>query len=47
MLLYLTIKGQGETGGKEFLKAVDALYQLAHGVKNICKKRGRDFVLGK
>lgn len=40
---YLAIKGKGEPGGKEFTSNVEALYPLAYGVKNICKKQGTDF----
>ncbi|MBU4314785.1 hypothetical protein KJ673_00065, partial [Patescibacteria group bacterium] len=40
---FLTIEGKGEPAGKEFTKAVEALYPLAYGVKNICKKQGKDF----
>lgn len=40
---FLTIEGKGEPGGKEFTKKVEALYPLAYGVKNICKKEGKDF----
>lgn len=39
----MTIEGKGEPGGKEFTKKVEALYPLAYGVKNICKKEGKDF----
>ena len=40
---YITIEGKGEPAGKEFTKAVEALYPLAYGIKNICKKAGKDF----
>ncbi len=40
---YLSIRGKGEPTGETFTKAVEALYPLAYGVKNICKKRGKDF----
>jgi len=40
---FLTIEGKGEPGGKEFASKVEALYPLAYGVKNICKKQGKDF----
>jgi 3-methyladenine DNA glycosylase AlkD len=40
---FLTIEGKGEPGGKEFTSKVEALYPLAYGVKNICKKQGKDF----
>jgi hypothetical protein len=44
---FLTIEGRGEPGGKEFTSKVEALYHLAYGVKNICKKQGKDFGLPK
>ena len=40
---FLTIEGKGEPGGKDFTSKVEALYPLAYGVKNICKKQGKDF----
>lgn len=40
---FLTVEGKGEPGGKEFTSKVEALYPLAYGVKNICKKQGKDF----
>ncbi|MBI3051546.1 GyrI-like domain-containing protein [Candidatus Woesearchaeota archaeon] len=40
---YLSIEGKGEPAGDTFTKAVEALYPLAYGVKNICKKQGKDF----
>jgi len=40
---FLTIEGKGEPGGKEFISKVEALYPLTYGVKNICKKQGKDF----
>ena len=40
---YLAIEGKGEPAGEVFTKAVEALYPLAYGVKNICKKQGKDF----
>jgi len=42
-ILFLIIGGEGEPGGKEFISKVEALYPLAYGVKNICKKQGKDF----
>ncbi len=39
----ITIEGKGEPAGKFFTNAIEALYPLAYGVKNICKKRGKDF----
>jgi len=44
---FLTIDGKGEPGGKEFTSKVEALYPLAYGVKNICKKQGKDFAVPK
>jgi len=40
---FLTIEGKGAPGGKEFTAKVEALYPLAYGVKNVCKKHGKDF----
>ena len=40
---YLSIEGKGEPAGSIFTKAIEALYPLAYGVKNICKKQGKDF----
>lgn len=40
---YLSIGGKGEPAGEIFTKAVEALYPLAYGVKNICKKQEQDF----
>jgi hypothetical protein len=44
---FLTIEGKGEPAGDVFTKAVEALYPLAYGVKNICKKQGKDFAIPK
>jgi hypothetical protein len=44
---FLTIEGEGEPAGKEFTSKVKALYPLAYGVKNICKKQGKDFAVPK
>ena len=44
---FLTIEGKGEPGGKEFTSKVEALYPLAYGVKNICKKQSKDFGIPK
>lgn len=44
---YLSIEGKGEPAGELFTKAVEALYSLAYGVKNICKKQGHDFGVSK
>lgn len=40
---FLTVEGKGEPAGEAFTKAVESLYPLAYGVKNICKKQGKDF----
>jgi hypothetical protein len=40
---FLTIEGKGAPSGKEFTAKVEALYPLAYGVKNVCKKQGKDF----
>ena len=40
---YLVVEGKGEPAGEVFTKAVESLYPLAYGVKNICKKQGKDF----
>ncbi len=39
----MTIEGKGEPGGGEFTSKVGSLYSLAYGVKNLCKKQGKDF----
>ncbi|MEM4058795.1 MAG: GyrI-like domain-containing protein [Thermoplasmata archaeon] len=44
---FLTIKGKGEPGEKEFPSKVEALYSLAYGIKNICKKQAKDFTIPK
>ncbi|MEM2111383.1 MAG: GyrI-like domain-containing protein [Candidatus Bathyarchaeia archaeon] len=44
---FLTIEGKGEPAGEVFTKAVEALYPLAYGVKNISKKQGKDFAVPK
>lgn len=44
---FLTIEGKGEPGGKEFTSKVEALYPLAYGVRKICKKQGKVFVVPK
>ena len=40
---YLSIEGKGEPAGEVFLKAIEVLYPLAYGVKNIYKKQRQDF----
>lgn len=40
---FLTVAGQGEPAGNKFSAAVQALYALAYGVKNLFKKDGKDF----
>lgn len=42
-LSFLTILGKGEPAGTEFIKAVEALYPLAYGIKNIYKRQEMDF----
>ena len=44
---FLTIEGKGSPDGDEFQAKVNALYSLAYGVKNICKREGKDFVVPK
>lgn len=44
---FLTIEGKGEPAGKEFTSKVEALYPLAYGVKNLCKKQNNDFAVPK
>lgn len=44
---FLTIEGKGEPAGKEFINKVEALYPLAYGVKNLCKKQDKDFAVPK
>lgn len=44
---FLSIEGKGEPGGEEFTSKIGALYPLAFGVKNLCKKEGRDFSVPK
>lgn len=46
-ILYLTIEGKGEPAGEFFTKVIESLYPLAYGVKNICKKQGKDFGIPK
>jgi len=46
-LNFLTIIGKGEPAGIEFTKAVEALYPLAYGIKNIYKKQEMDFTVPK
>ena len=40
---FLTIEGEGAPGSKEFSVKIEALYPIAYGVKNLCKKQGNDF----
>ncbi len=40
---YLSITGEGEPAGEQFIAAVEALYPFAYGVKKICKGEGQDF----
>ncbi len=44
---FLIIEGKGAPGSDEFQAKISALYSLAYGVKNICKKQGKDFVVPK
>ncbi|MBU4361073.1 GyrI-like domain-containing protein [bacterium] len=44
---FLTIEGRGEPAGKEFTSKVETLYPFAYGVKNLCKKQGKDFAVPK
>ncbi len=46
-LKFLVIIGKGEPAGKEFNAAVEALYPLAYGIKNIYKKQEKDFTVPK
>ncbi|PID30344.1 hypothetical protein CSA80_02875 [Candidatus Saccharibacteria bacterium] len=46
-LKFLTILGKGEPAGIEFTKAVEALYPLAYGIKNIYKNQEMDFAVSK
>ncbi|MEM3737024.1 MAG: GyrI-like domain-containing protein [Candidatus Bathyarchaeia archaeon] len=39
---FLTIEGKGAPGSKEFTAKIEALYPIAYGVKNLCKKQGND-----
>ncbi|MEM3333218.1 MAG: hypothetical protein QW745_03300 [Thermoplasmata archaeon] len=43
----MTIEAKGEPGEKEFTSKVEALYSLAYGIKNICKKQAKDFAIPK
>ena len=44
---FLTIEGKGAPGRDKFQAKITALYSLAYAIKNICKKRGKDFVVPK
>ncbi|MGQ9565489.1 MAG: hypothetical protein ACUVT5_02960 [Candidatus Bathyarchaeales archaeon] len=44
---FLTVEGKGAPGSKEFTAKIEALYPIAYGVKNLCKKQGNDFGLPK
>ncbi|MFQ5453346.1 MAG: hypothetical protein ACE5D6_04075, partial [Candidatus Zixiibacteriota bacterium] len=46
-LNFLSILGKGEPAGIEFTKAIEALYPLAYGIKNIYKKQEMDFAVPK
>ncbi|MGQ9782036.1 MAG: hypothetical protein ACUVQ8_07305 [Nitrososphaeria archaeon] len=40
---FLTVEGKGAHGSKEFTVKIEALYPIAYGVKNLCKKQSNDF----
>ena len=40
---YLSTEGKGEPAGESFVSKVESLYQLAYGIKKVCKDRGNDF----
>ncbi len=40
---YLSFAGRGAPAGELFVSAVEALYQLAYGIKKICREQGSDF----
>ncbi len=42
---YLTLAGEGEPAGDEFIQATQALYPLAYGLKKLCKQEGQDFAV--
>ncbi len=44
---FLTISGKGDPAGKEFTKAIEALYPLAYGIKKIYKQNKMDFAVPK
>ena len=44
---YLTIGGDGEPGGAEFVAAIGALYNVAFTIKMASKKAGRDYAIAK
>ncbi len=44
---YLTIGGNGEPGGTEFVAAIGALYNVAFTIKMASKKAGRDYAVAK
>lgn len=44
---FLTIKGKGAPGGKEFQSKVSALYSLVYSIKMLMKKKDKDFVVAK
>lgn len=46
-LAYLTLAGRGDPNGLEFAQKTEALYQLAYGIKGVCKAQGDDFVVPK
>jgi len=42
---FVMIDGQGDPGGRDYARAVAALYPLAYGTKAIFKREGHDFVV--
>jgi hypothetical protein len=44
---FLTITGQGDPSGNEFLEKVQALYPVAYALKFMCKEEKKDFVVAK
>ena len=44
---YLMLDGHGALAGAAFTQKTEALYQLAYGIKSVCKAQGSDFVVPK
>lgn len=40
---FLTIEGKSAPDSKKFTAKIEALYHIAYGVKNLCKKQDNDF----